>query len=322
MPDPDLDLLFAPPLPPGEIAFWNADWHPAIAAIAERLWCLQDWKPACDRLAARGLRIGLPREKVAVSLVRLGRQRQRNLGAIASAAALLGPGGLLRVAGSNALGPARYAKDFAALGLQPVAMSKGKARRLDTVPNTVDFSGWRAAAASRAVLDGAYISAPGVFAWDRIDAGSARLASLLPANLVGRVADLGAGFGFLSKSALEKSPGIAHLDAFEADLLAVECAKANLNETATVHWHDVTAGIGEALYDAVLANPPFHDAIGEDRSLGLRFIDVAANALKPGGRLFLVANRHLPYEQKLDARFKRVERLHEGNGFKVYAAWV
>ena len=30
--------------------------------------------------------------------------------------------------------------------------------------------------------------------------------------------------------------------------------------------------------------------------VGRRFIAVAAESLKPGGRLYLVANRHLPYE--------------------------
>jgi len=320
MPDADLDLLFAAPLPAGRIAFLNADRHPALAGLADRLWCLQDWKPACDRLAAQGLRIGTPGEPVAAAFVRLGRQRQRNLGAIALAASLLAPGGSLRIAGANALGPARYAKDLAARGIGTSATSKGKARRLDAVPGRADFSDWRQAAAPRAILDGAYVSAPGVFAWDRIDAGSAKLAALLPTDLAGRVADLGAGFGFLSKSALEKAPGIAALDAFEADLLAVDCAKANLGMRAAVHWHDVTAGIGEKLYDAVFANPPFHDAIGEDRALGLRFLEVAAAALKPGGRFYLVANRHLPYEKALGTMFKRAERLFEDAAFKIYAA--
>lgn len=320
MPDADLDLLFAAPLPAGEIAFLNADLHPALAAIADRLWCLQDWKPACDRLAAQGLRIETPSKPVAAAFVRLGRQRQRNLDAIALAAALLAPGGSLRIAGVNALGPARYAKDLGAKGLASNATSKGKARRLDLVPGQTDFSDWRQAAAPREILDGAYISAPGVFAWDRIDQGSAKLAALLPSDLVGRVADLGAGFGFLSKSAIAKAPGIAQLDAFEADLLAVACARANLGTSATVHWHDVTAGIGEKIYDAAFANPPFHDSIGEDQALGLRFLEVAANALKPGGRFYLVANRHLPYEKALGTLFKRTERLFEDAAFKIYAA--
>jgi 16S rRNA (guanine1207-N2)-methyltransferase len=230
------------------------------------------------------------------------------------------------VAGRNEIGPARYAKDLAAIGLAAHATSKGKARRLDaTLTGPLDIAAWAAETAERPILDGRFVSAPGIFAWDRIDAGSAALAALLPNDLAGHVADLGAGFGYLAATALANAPAIVRLDAFEADRPAVRCAAANLSAfgaRAQVRWHDVTAGVGTALYDAVLTNPPFHDAQGEDRTLGLRFIDVAADALKPGGRLYLVANRHLPYEQRLAARFKRVERLHEGDGFMVYAAFA
>jgi 16S rRNA (guanine1207-N2)-methyltransferase len=326
MADPDLDLLFDAEFPPGDVLFANADWHNAMGPLANRLWCLQDWKPAADRLSARNLRLGSPKAPVATALVRLGRQRARNLFNIAQALASLGPGGRLRVAGRNEIGPARYAKDLAAIGLVPIATSKGKARRLDaTVTGPLDLAAWPGETAERPILDGRFVSAPGIFAWDRIDAGSAALAALLPTDLAGHVADLGAGFGYLAATALAQSPAIERLDAFEADRPAVRCAAANLSAfgaRAQARWHDVTAGVGAALYDAVLTNPPFHEAHGEDRSLGLRFIDVAADALKPGGRLYLVANRHLPYEQKLDARFKRVVRLHEGNGFKIYAAWA
>jgi 16S rRNA (guanine1207-N2)-methyltransferase len=326
MADPDLDLLFDAEFPPGDVLFANADWHDGMAALADRLWCLQDWKPAADRLSVRNLRLGAPESKVATALVRLGRQRARNLSAIARALAALGPDGRLHVAGRNEVGPARYAKDLAGLGLVAHATSKGKARRLDaTVEGALDLAAWAAETAARPILDGRFVSAPGIFAWDRIDAGSAALAALLPHDLGGHVADLGAGFGYLSAIVLERSPAIARLDAFEADRPAVRCAAANLSAfgaRAQVRWHDVTAGIGTALYDAVLTNPPFHDAQGEDRGLGLRFIDAAADALKPGGRLYLVANRHLPYERTLEKRFKLLARLGEGDGFKVYAAWA
>jgi len=85
MADPDLDLLFAAEFPPGEILFANADWHNALAGLGNRLWSLQDWKPAADRLSARNLRLGRPDSPVATALVRLGRQRARNLFNIAQA---------------------------------------------------------------------------------------------------------------------------------------------------------------------------------------------------------------------------------------------
>ena len=50
----------------------------------------------------------------------------------------------------------------------------------------------------------------GIFSADHIDPGSALLAEHLPKNLRGRVADLGAGWGFLSRAALETLAIIAY----------------------------------------------------------------------------------------------------------------
>jgi len=60
--------------------------------------------------------------------------------------------------------------------------------------------------------------------------------------------------------------------------------------------------------------------VSQDRSLGLAFIATAAEALGKGGRLWLVANRGLPYEAALAKAFARVEKHAEAGGYKVYEA--
>ena len=47
---------------------------------------------------------------------------------------------------------------------------------------------------------------------------------------------------------------------------------------------------------------------------------VVPAALKPGGALWLVANRHLPYEDVLDARFGEVSEVASSGAFKVIHA--
>jgi 16S rRNA (guanine1207-N2)-methyltransferase len=159
-----------------------------------------------------------------------------------------------------------------------------------------------------------------LFAWDRIDAGTALLLQHLPATLAGRVADLGAGWGALARGVLACA-GVERLDAYEADALAVAAARENLADPrARVVWHDVAAGLPEAGYDWIVANPPFHDARAADPGVGLAFIAAAAAALAPGGSLALVANRTLPYEAALGARFAAVERVAERDGYKVLLA--
>jgi 16S rRNA (guanine1207-N2)-methyltransferase len=184
---------------------------------------------------------------------------------------------------------------------------------------------WRALDAPRPVAGGRFVSRPGVFSWDRIDPASALLAEHLPSSLRGRAADLGAGFGYLSVELLERCAGIAALDLYEAQARALELARANLapfaGRTALgFHWHDVTAGL-PARYDVIVTNPPFHAHGNAARpDIGRRFIAVAAQALVPGGRLWLVANRHLPYEAELDAGFGEARLVAQRDGFKVVEA--
>jgi 16S rRNA (guanine1207-N2)-methyltransferase len=168
--------------------------------------------------------------------------------------------------------------------------------------NEAMFAAWRDLGGMREIESTAYLSQAGVFSAAHIDPGSEFLASHLPTHLSGHVADLGAGWGYLSDVALTRCPKITRIDLFEADARALQCARNNLarheNETG-FHWHDVTTGLPET-YDSILMNPPFHSGQATDVDLGRNFLTVAAGSLKRGGALYLVANRQLPYESLLD----------------------
>jgi 16S rRNA (guanine1207-N2)-methyltransferase len=74
-------------------------------------------------------------------------------------------------------------------------------------------------------------------------------------------------------------------------------------------------------YDVIVTNPPFHAQRGIDRpDIGKRFIAVAADSLRPGGKLWLVANRHLPYEAVLSDNFDSVRTVVQRHGYKIIAA--
>ena len=70
----------------------------------------------------------------------------------------------------------------------------------------------------------------------------------------------------------------------------------------------------------VVMNPPFHDGGAEDKALGQGFIRAAAEMLRPGGTLRLVANRHLPYEAVLRELFAEVAPIGDQQGYKLYGA--
>jgi 16S rRNA (guanine1207-N2)-methyltransferase len=73
-------------------------------------------------------------------------------------------------------------------------------------------------------------------------------------------------------------------------------------------------------YDAIVSTPPFHQGRADLPELGRAFITSAADALVPEGSLWLVANRHLPYEAILAARFLHVTGVTTQDGFKVIEA--
>lgn len=181
------------------------------------------------------------------------------------------------------------------------------------------FSGWIAEGA--VLLDGRYRTAPGVFSADGVDAGSALLVRALPADLKGRVADLGAGWGYLAGEALAACPKIAEMHLVEAHHTALLCARANVRDPrARFHWADVARFVPDAPFDHVLTNPPFHAGRTPDPAIGRGFLAAAARMLAPHGAAFIVANRHLPYERDLAALFGDLQEIGDDPGFKVIRA--
>ena len=178
-----------------------------------------------------------------------------------------------------------------------------------------EFADW--AEGDPVEIEGGFVTAPGVFSADGIDPGSALLAAHLPAKLGSRLADLGAGWGYLSARALERD-SIEELHLVEADHGALECARRNVcDPRAVLHWEDATRWKPEAAVDTVIMNPPFHTARTADPEIGRAFIAAAAGLLKPSGHLWMVANRHLPYEAAMAGHFGQVEEVTGDNRFKI-----
>lgn len=293
----------------------------------------QPFKPDSDALEREGLAVQASVEAGSFGAVLLlpPRQREQRQGLFARALDRCREGGWVVAGVANAEGAKSAEREFAQLagGLEG-GLSKYHCRtfwaRRDAGRIDADLhERWRAIDAPRPILDGQFLSRPGVFAWDRVDPASALLAAQLPGDLQGEGADLGAGWGYLASEVLRRNPGVRALDLYEADARALALSRDNLQAFAAqarlgFHWHDVASGLPRH-YDFVVSNPPFHagDRAGRPE-LGQRFIEAAAQALRPGGRLFLVANRHLPYEQTLRKSFGEVRVCAEAAGFKAIAA--
>ena len=181
-----------------------------------------------------------------------------------------------------------------------------------------EFTDWRARPER---LEGRWHVTPGVFSADGVDPGSALLAEAVPPSLAGRIADLGAGWGYLAARVLERAGKIRELHLVEADAVALDCARRNVEDPrARFHWADATTWGEEGAMDAVLMNPPFHKGRKAEPDVGRAFIEAAARVLRPRGLLWMVANRHLPYEKDLRHLFAEVEEAGGDARFKVIRA--
>ncbi|MCW0413997.1 methyltransferase [Xanthomonas sacchari] len=342
--DAPLETLFLPfaqgllRWPAGKVLFLRArdGWALRQHAQPAQLVCEQDYRPYASALQQGGWTVRAEQDGdtdaggYALVLVLPPRQREEARALLARAVALAAPGGIVVACQANNEGARSGEDDLQQLAGLGGKLTKHHCRVYWTAPlqgghDAALQQRWVKLDAARPILDGRFRSRPGVFAWDRIDPASALLAEHLPADLRGRAADLGAGYGYLSAELLARCPQLTALDLFEADARALALARANLAQapasvTLGFHWHDVTTGL-PGQYDVIVSNPPFHAPGRMERpDIGRRFIAVAAQALAPGGRLFLVANRHLPYEAVLDASFGETEVLATRDGFKLIHA--
>jgi 16S rRNA (guanine1207-N2)-methyltransferase len=281
----------------------------------------QPWHGAAHRLRQEGCTVLSELEAAgrnyAAIFVLASKQIEETEGLIALA--LDRSQGLVMAGAANDAGGGRLAKMMAAYGVEVHSHAKSKCRIVWT----------RHAAQADPILKAKKLASlemrplemegetwwtqPGLFGWDKIDPGSALLLRHLPADLAGKVADFGCGYGYLSAMLGRRHDAIESIEAFDADARAVACCRRNTSANVRAFWEDVADLKPQPRYDAVVMNPPFHQGKPADVSRGALFIRRAHENLKPGGRLFLVANRHLAYEKTVPG----LSVLYQDGGYKI-----
>jgi 16S rRNA (guanine1207-N2)-methyltransferase len=166
-------------------------------------------------------------------------------------------------------------------------------------------------------------SRPGVFSWEHVDEATAILAETMEIHPGQSVLDLGCGFGALGMVAarLSVTGPVCFAD---VDSEAIRSAQRAIDAAGFAHCtasaSDVGAAVFDQRFDVVICNPPFHVGKTTDLEVPAQFILDAWQVLRPGGRMYLVANRTLPYEKIVYQRFGNVTAAHDGPRFKVLLA--
>ena len=165
-------------------------------------------------------------------------------------------------------------------------------------------------------------SYPGVFAHGRLDSGTALLLDKLAGiDFSGDILDFGCGAGVIGAciAANNKDVSVTFLD---SSALALKACEETLAANGLGGQIVASDGLSEVKgsFDTIISNPPIHAGVRTDNRMSTRLLESVQEHIKPGGRLILVANRHLPYEGWLEQKFQRVVELAENSHFKVIVA--
>ncbi|QIE45914.1 class I SAM-dependent methyltransferase [Pseudohalocynthiibacter aestuariivivens] len=284
---------------------------------ADQCHLITGMRPDFEDFEARGFRCDvMPEGRYDAAVVMIPRAKAEARALIALAASVTD--GPVVVDGTKTDGIESALKDMRkrAAVSGPINKAHGKLFWFDA--SAADLADWVPAAP--APVEAGFMTAPGVFSADGIDPASRYLAEHLPQQIGAHVVDLGAGWGYLSSRVLEREK-IARVDLVEANHAALECARRNVtDERAQFHWADALRWQPDTRPDAVIMNPPFHIGRDADPKLGAAFIAASAAMLKPQGQLWLVANRHLPYERDLVGTFAECSEVAGDTKFKLLHA--
>ncbi|MCX5213794.1 methyltransferase [Kitasatospora sp. NBC_00240] len=168
----------------------------------------------------------------------------------------------------------------------------------------------------------------GIFCAERLDIGTRFLLRHLPERRgPERVVDLGCGNGVVGTAAALANPEAEVLFVDESHQ-AVASARATYRANTDPATHagaefltgDGLAGVPAGSVDLVLNNPPFHTHQATTEATSRRMFTGARDALRPGGELWVIGNRHLGYHVKLRRLFGNCEVVSSDPKFVILRA--
>ena len=135
------------------------------------------------------------------------------------------------------------------------------------------------------------------------------------------IVDLGCGNGVIGLVAATRNPQ-AEVIFVDESFMAIASAQANFaaalpERRGTFAIADGLEHLAPSSVDLILCNPPFHQGQAVENATAWRMFRQARTALKKGGSLWIVANRHLDHHTKLRQLFNHCATVSSNRRFVV-----
>lgn len=214
------------------------------------------------------------------------------------------------------------------LGSTKTSLARKKSRLIFCTPDTTRSPAPAPSPAEYRLdrYDCTLVNHANVFSRERLDRGTRFLLEHIITRPESRkIIDLGCGNGVIGLIAARCNPE-AELTFVDESFMAIASARTNFHNLfgdtrkAEFHVTNDLSGVTKNEFDWVLNNPPFHhhNTIGD--AIAWEMFNASKHVLKPGGELWVVGNRHLPYHIKLKRIFGNAAIIESNTKFVLVKA--
>lgn len=173
------------------------------------------------------------------------------------------------------------------------------------------------------IEDKTIVSYPGVFSQNSLDIGTRFLLPYIPKGVDGNIIDLGCGSGVIGLFAKINNPESKVYLTDESEL-AVKSSGDTFAANGLEGFPllgDKLKGFDSNFADLILCNPPFHSGTRVLTDIAVQMFKDSKRVLKKGGRVIIIANRHLGYHKHLRSIFHNMKILDSNEKFNIYSSY-